>query len=137
MQNEPRAENKTIKKPFGEDLVYGNIIEEFGAVAFPALHEKYELRKMEKNRSTPYGGSLMYQFYHIRDTRHILYHPKGGLMGHLGPINGLFPTYLVTLINFEKRNFFLRSTIFEILAARRFFLDSTRCHLRFRCNRNA
>ena len=48
MQNEPRAENKTIKKPFWEDLMYGNIIEEFGAVAFPALHEKYELRKMGK-----------------------------------------------------------------------------------------
>ena len=52
-----------------------------------------------------------------------------GAMGmprwYLGPKNGILLTYFVTLIKFGKRNFFLKSTVFEILAARRNFFLKT------------
>ena len=57
-----------------------------------------------------------------------------GAMGmprlYLGPKNGIFLTYFVTLIQFGKRNFFLKSTVIEILAVRRDFFLKTALLLR-------
>ena len=70
-------------------------------------------------------------FFSVGSTRLI---SDSGAMGmprwYLGPKNGMLLTYLGTLIQFGKRNFFLQSTVFEILAARRNFFHKTVLRLR-------